>query len=112
VTAGSPIGGVPIPDDVSVLSIETEQDAVPKLDGRENPDRSNWVTVKHDLRDVVPWRPEHDLDSAHSLSNYGQAGRAIDSSDDLAIGQWRDLNSVFFGEGRAQRYRILPAAGD
>lgn len=51
VTGGSPIGRFDIPDDVSVLSLEHEQDIVPKLDGADNPDEPNWVTVTRELSD-------------------------------------------------------------
>ncbi|EFV13917.1 lipase family alpha/beta hydrolase [Segniliparus rugosus] len=48
VTAGSPVGLVDMPSNVQVLSLENNGDIVPHLDGRNNPDTSNWTTVTFD----------------------------------------------------------------
>lgn len=110
-TAGSPIGRIAVPEDVAVLSIEEEQDLVPKLDGAANPDRPNWVTVTRDLDEGSPTERGRTIDAAHSLENYQQTARSIDRSDDSSVKHWRAGNSSFFGVGMAQRYRILPAQG-
>lgn len=111
VTAGSPIGHVKIPGNVSVMSLEEKQDVVPKLDGANNPDSPNWVTVTRDLNQGNAVDPSHDLGAAHSLVNYQQTGHYVDSSDDPAVAQWRTANSEFFGSGSAQQYQISPAKG-
>ena len=49
VTMGSPVGRMPVPAGIEVLSLEHTQDAVPRLDGQPNPDRATWVTVSRDL---------------------------------------------------------------
>lgn len=46
VTAGSPVAGHPIPEDIPVLSIEIDDEIVAALDGASNPERDNWVTVR------------------------------------------------------------------
>lgn len=45
VTAGSPIANHPIAKRTWVTSIEMEDELVPSLDGKENPRRSNWITI-------------------------------------------------------------------
>ncbi|MGF1645739.1 MAG: hypothetical protein ACFCVF_02285 [Kineosporiaceae bacterium] len=46
VTAGSPVAAVGVPPDVRVLSLEHTDDLVAGLDGRPNPDRRTWLTVR------------------------------------------------------------------
>lgn len=46
VTAGSPIANHPIPKRTWVTSIEMDDELVPSLDGKENPRRNNWVTIR------------------------------------------------------------------
>lgn len=108
VTGGSPIGRLDIPDDVSVLSLEHDQDVVPMLDGAENPDRPNWVTVDRELSD-----PEGTVDGArgpggaHATRNYTETGVQVDASDSATLEQWRRDNAQFMtGEGAATRYQI------
>lgn len=105
VTAGSPIGHVKMPSHVSVLSLEEKQDLVPKLDGVGNPDAPNWVTVTRDLTSGAA-DPRHDLAAAHSLANYEQTAREVDSSRDPAIERWRADNREFFGVGSGRHYVI------
>ncbi|HWU32020.1 MAG TPA: hypothetical protein VN108_04045 [Marmoricola sp.] len=104
-TAGSPIGHAKIPSHVSVMSLEEKQDLVPKLDGVDNPDAPNWVTVTRDLAAGAA-DPHHDLAAAHSLVNYQQTAGEVDRSDQAAVAAWRDQNREFFGMGSARRYAI------
>ncbi|MFT8531469.1 Mbeg1-like protein [Bifidobacterium aquikefiri] len=46
ITAGSPVANHPIPGNTWVTSIEVEADVVPDLDGRHNPSRQTWLTVR------------------------------------------------------------------
>ncbi len=46
VTAGSPIANHNIPEKTWVTSIEMEDELVANLDGKSNPSRSNWVTIR------------------------------------------------------------------
>ena len=48
-TGGSPVAGMDVPDDVSVLSIEHTQDPVLRLDGAPNPGAAGWTTVTRDV---------------------------------------------------------------
>lgn len=108
VTGGSPVGRVDVPDSVSVLSLEHEQDAVPMLDGTDNPDRPNWVTVRRELSDAEAadesGRPG--LAGAHATGNYASTGAAVDASTDPSIQAWRERNARFLGSGTITQYQI------
>ena len=107
VTAGSPIGRFRPPSDISVLSMEEKQDVVPKLDGVDNPDLPNWVTVTRDLTQGDPLVRGHDLASAHSLRNYANTGSLVDTDADETIERWRKQNGEFLdGDGTIDRYHI------
>jgi hypothetical protein len=96
VTTGAPIGLIPVPADVSVLSVEHTDDPIPRLDGRPNPRRAGWLTV----RAPVP-RPVDALDLlrepllAHRAELYQQTGSAIDRSTDPALSAWRHQAAPF-----------------
>jgi hypothetical protein len=96
VTGGSPIARFDIPADVSVLSLEHGQDAVPMLDGRKNPDRTNWVTIKRDLGTVQDGvLPVPSVGAAHGTEVYAQTGALVDVSDDPSVQVWRDRAQQF-----------------
>ena len=106
VTAGSPIARIDIPDTVSVLSLEHNEDVVPMLEGRENPDRPNWVTVESDAGAIVETR---DLTEAHGTRTYAGTGELVDQSDDPSLVAWREQNAGFFtGEAEPLRFQIEP----
>lgn len=111
VTAGAPIATFDIPDGISVLALEHDQDMVPMLDGYENPDRPNWVTVERDLADVPDVDPQPV--AAHASDLYARTGSQVDASTDPTIVAWREENARFFdsryGAG-VQRFLIEPAA--
>lgn len=94
VTMGSPVARMPVPRDVQVLSLEHHQDPVPRLEGRSNPDRRSWVTVTRDLRgdgDGV------DTGSgAHDGEEYAETARAVDTSTDRSVQEWRRGSQQFF----------------
>lgn len=97
VTGGSPIARFDIPSDVAVLSLEHDQDAVPMLEGRENPDRANWVTVERDLGTAKNGvLPEASVGAAHGTDVYAQTGAMVDASSDPSVQAWRDGNQQFF----------------
>ena len=109
VTGGSPIGRIPIPDDVSVLSVEHDQDVVPRLEGIDNPDRSSWITVSRHLTDAEGETADgtHSVAAAHLTSAYERTGHDIDVSVDESIERWRADNAQFFtSSGEATRYQI------
>ena len=113
VTGGSPIARFDIPDDVSVLAIEHDQDPVPMLEGRENPDAANWVTVGRDVtQDVSAPEAGGKLNpiEAHNTVHYSVTGAQIDTSSDPSVVAWREQNQDFFAtEGvtaDVRRYEI------
>ncbi|MGN6721837.1 MAG: PGAP1-like alpha/beta domain-containing protein [Marmoricola sp.] len=108
VTAGSPIARVPIPSDVAVFSIEGRRDLVPKLDGADNPDRPNWVTVTRDDDGSVDGDGE-DVVDAHSVRTYRRTASAIDGADEPALLRWRADNTDFFGHGSISQFRLSVA---
>lgn len=114
VATGAPIARFPIPPSVDVLAIEHDSDAVPKLDGRENPDRSRWTTVKSDLHGRIPADEKNKVFASHSSSVYQETGGILDSrrtgsEADRSFTDWRDRNAGFFtGKGTHRVYRIVP----
>ena len=105
VTGGSPVGRFEMPDSVSVMSLEHEQDVIPRLDGSENADSSSWVTVSRDLSgDSVP-----SLSGAHETEQYRATGGLVDDSDDDSVAAWRERNAAFFSGSApvtAEQYTI------
>jgi hypothetical protein len=85
-TAGSPVAANPVPSGVDVLSLEHTDDLVPALDGRRDPDRSRWVTVRRTVRPVglVPDPP-----GAHDIGAYTRTAALVDTSDDPSVLAWR-----------------------
>lgn len=78
------MGNIDVPADVAVLSIEHDQDVIPRLDGSRNPATANHTTVSRDLSgaDGV----EHgDLLGAHYLDSYRDTAEMLDASTDPAI---------------------------
>ena len=91
VTMGSPVGRMPVPADVSVLSLEHQQDAVPRLEGQANPDRRGWVTVTRDLRGGSV----RTASGAHATSEYARTAALVDSATDGSTSAWREGSSRF-----------------
>lgn len=92
VTMGSPVGRLPVPAGIEVLSLEHAQDAVPRLDGQPNPDRATWVTVSKDLGDSGVDRASQ----AHDTSMYVDTAALVDGSTDPSVATWRAGSEVFF----------------
>jgi pimeloyl-ACP methyl ester carboxylesterase len=93
VTAGSPSGGSPVPDDVTVLSMEHDTDVVPWTDGRQNPDSPNWVTVHAPAGAPDPV-------GAHLIDRYVETGRAVDASEEATVvGARGELAPFLDGDG-------------
>ncbi|WP_191564895.1 hypothetical protein [Janibacter melonis] len=121
VTTGAPIGGVPVPEGVSVLSLEHVQDLVPALDGARNPDRAGWVTVRRDLRGDLPGDLRRLPDAvptatgAHSGRLYESTGALVDerTATDPSLRRWREGAADFLDAERvdAQHVDPQPAAG-
>lgn len=90
VTIGSPVATADVPDGVQVLSLEHEQDLVPRLDGAPNPDRPSWVTVTADVSDHPVAGPLLDTDPliAHDTHVYQRTGAQVDSSANPSVVAW------------------------
>jgi hypothetical protein len=90
VTAGSPVAEVAVPDDVRVLSLEHDDDLVPHLDGRPNPDRRTWLTVAAGSPSAAGGSlPPHDS------AGYVATAAAVDRSGDADLVALRQSMSPF-----------------
>lgn len=116
VTSGAPIARFAIPRDVSVLSLEHVQDAVPRLDGTPNPDRPSWVTVTRGL----PPDPEVGArtSAAHAWEEYALTAAEVDLAiarrHSVSLGAWSSGAAPFLsgGAGAVVRdYRLVRRAG-
>ena len=116
VTGGSPIARFDIPPGVDVLALEHDQDPVPMLEGRENPDRTNWVTVERDITGVtVPdgkggTTEVADPGAAHGTGVYETTGALVDGSDDPSVQAWLEDNAHFLDPEGAEvtRWEFVP----
>lgn len=75
VTAGSPVAGMPVPGTTQMLSLEHRGDVMPLLDGEDNPDAVNHVTVGFGSDDPAP-----DLADNHALEHYVRGAAGVDAS--------------------------------
>jgi hypothetical protein len=74
VTAGSPTAQVPdLPAGTSAIHLENRGDAVPLLDGEDNPDQPNRTTVKFD-------EGSSDVGDNHAIRHYANGAAAADAS--------------------------------
>lgn len=96
---GSPIAEYRIPDEVGVLAVEHADDVVPRLDGRANPDRASWVTVRRTLH--PPGAPA-DAVAAHDLERYRETAGLVDDSDDPSVRAFRSGLEPFLDRPGAQ----------
>lgn len=92
VTGGSPVARFDIPAAVQILSIERDQDPVPRLEGDANPERSSWVTITRDVSsDPGVTTPT----AAHGGDVYRDTGRLIDFSTDPSVQHFLDGANAF-----------------
>lgn len=79
VTAGSPTAQVAhLPDSTQAIHLENRGDAVPLLDGEDNPDQPNRTTVKFD-------EGSSDIGDNHGLDHYANGAAAADASSNGSI---------------------------
>lgn len=91
VTAGSPVGRMPIPDGVQVLSLENSGDIVPHLDAADNPRSDNRTTVTFDNQSGT-------VGGNHAIQgNYADAAHQLDASNDPSVRRFQDSASVYTG---------------
>ena len=95
VTSGAPVASLAVPEEVSVLSLEHDEDLVPGLEGADNPDRRGWVTVERSLADDLG--PDGRASQAHDNATYVDTARLVDASDDPSVQAWRDVAAPFVG---------------
>ncbi len=79
VTAGSPTAQVPdLPAGTSAIHLENRGDAVPLLDGEDNPDQPHRTTVSFDAG-------SHDVVDNHAIDRYVSGAAAADASTNGSI---------------------------
>jgi len=79
VTAGAPTAQVPLlPDSTHAIHFENRGDAVPLLDGEDNPDQPNRTTVKFD-------EGSSDIADNHGMDHYTNGAAAADASTNGSI---------------------------
>jgi hypothetical protein len=103
VTAGSPVAGMPgYPAHSHVLSLENRGDVVPLLDGRDNADSRQQVTVQFD-------DPGRSVLGSHRLGHYVHGAAAAEVSPDASIAE--QLASLrahgFLGSGAAATSQVF-----
>ncbi len=98
VTVGSPVAEYPVPAEVSVLSLEHDDDLVPDLDGADNPDRASWITVRTRAKADPRTRQAAAADpfAVHELPAYERTAAAVDLSPDSSLRAWRAGAGAFF----------------
>lgn len=107
VTAGSPVGGTPLPSQVRGLQLEHVDDPVPGTDGATNPNGRNQVTVYFDGYAPETDRAAGGFGAAHGLGNYAQQTRALADSEDPAVVEARAaLGTVFAGAAVATVHTV------
>jgi hypothetical protein len=91
-----------------VLSLENSTDLVWALDGAPNPDRSEWITVTHDLRaseDALDRGAATSIVGSHEPATYVRTAGAFDSASGSSAAAWREQNSAFLADGTAVSIR-------
>lgn len=91
VTIGSPVGYVPVPEEVEVLSFEHTGDIVPGLDLAPNPDRETWTTVRREVPEIR-MAFNGGGPSEHSAITYRETARlaavAIEERSEPSLVRW------------------------
>jgi hypothetical protein len=99
VTAGSPVGRIPVPDGVQMLSLENRGDIVPHLDAAENRARDNHTTVTFDNQSGT-------VGGNHAIGgNYVDAARQLDASTDPSVRRFRDSAGIFVSGSSVQTHQ-------
>ncbi|UWX98813.1 hypothetical protein N2K95_15505 [Arthrobacter zhaoxinii] len=84
-TAGSPTGATDLPPGVPALHLEHVQDWVSAIDGRQNPDTPDRVTMTLTNPVATPEGEDAGLGPAHRLDNYREGAARADASDDASL---------------------------
>lgn len=84
VTAGSPAGNIPLPDQAVGLNLQQKWDPVPKVDLRGAPDTVNNVTVE--FQDAAIVEPSSDAAiPGHELHNYVNKAERLEVSEHASV---------------------------
>lgn len=104
VTFGSPLGQLANKIKVPTISLEHNNDLVPKLGLKANPLASNWVTVS---REAPTGAGPHALVEAHELSAYRETAKLTDESNQIGITNLKSqLLETNEQSGTAQVYKL------
>ncbi|WP_298802687.1 hypothetical protein [uncultured Pseudokineococcus sp.] len=112
-TAGAPVGGLDVPPDVAVLSLEHEEDWIASLEGADAPATPSRTTVLRDLPDAAtapgPGEPADGM-AGHDLGRYRETAALVDASDDPSLVTWRARVAPYLaGEGTTASARLFLA---
>ncbi|QYF72687.1 hypothetical protein [Cryobacterium sp. PAMC25264] len=103
VTGGAPIANFDIPSDVQVLSLEFDEDPVPKLDSNGNPESANWTTVEASAPSLSTDKGAPvgigGETGAHNPNRYAITAGEVDASSDPSITAWGDSAAGYFPAG-------------
>lgn len=105
VTAGSPVAGFDLPDDVVALHLEHEQDHVPSADGGPNPDAPNRTTVRVDLGESpseAQRRSVGDVVAVHSADMYAATAERVDGLRHPSLDRFERAATRVLGDGTAE----------
>ena len=97
-TFGAPLGLLAKDLEAPTLAVEHPADPVPKLDGRPNPLKANWVTVRQKFEAANPL-------AQHQMAGYRQTAFEIDAgSADQGLEKMRRELAGFAGKNIGQAF--------
>lgn len=101
-TFGSPIAGVQVLPNTTVLALEHTNDPVPQLDGGANPIRENWTTVT-EHKTLLPGESPV---AVHDLAGYVPLAAEVDAARQVRLDSTLNVIRGFagFSSGRAEWY--------
>jgi hypothetical protein len=112
-TAGSPVGGMPLPDGIQALHLEHAHDYVPALDGMPSPDAANRTTVIRDLTaspsadggapaSSLLTRLVDPISRSHALPEYIRTAEQVAVLRDRSVQGYAAAMASVLGDGTAQ----------
>jgi hypothetical protein len=103
-TAGSPVGGVDLPEGLRSLHLEHAQDWVPGADGRSSPDTRDRVTVTLTHEVATPEGEDGGLGPGHDFANYVAGAQLLQDSTDVSVADAGLALGTAVGGGLASRH--------
>jgi pimeloyl-ACP methyl ester carboxylesterase len=96
VTAGSPVGTIPVPATTALLSLEHVGDVVPAAEGLSNPTTAHHHTLRfHDL-------PDSTIGNHDVAAHYVAGGATVDASDHPEMLQAKADLAPFLADASSQ----------